>query len=56
MTAGGEAAWCRRCRHMLVKTPGGYVHASDDDWSGKDCWCVSKLAPCLPQAAPRASL
>lgn len=54
MTTAGE--WCARCHHMIVRGPRGWVHASDDDWSGQACRCVNQLLPCLPATPWRPGL
>ena len=50
---GGE--WCARCHHCITWSGAGrgWVHVSDDDWSGACCTCVTAVLPCLPPAKKR---
>jgi len=45
-TTNDGRAWCTRCHHLLRSSPGGWVHVSEDDWSGSDCYCAVHLVPC----------
>lgn len=55
MTAGKKMNWCERCHHAIIPGTGpgvGWVHFSDDDWSGP-CRCVSGLVACRPESRRR---
>ena len=51
MTPAGGSDWCVRCRHMIRRADTGrYLHASDDDWAGGECPCVTDLTRCVPES------